>query len=178
MRKRYQRMQMFERTCRIYSEELQRFLCALTKNDQFAMEEIYQNTMLGALTGLNYLRDSRKMKAWLFAIARAESGRYYAASRIKNPDTYRIKTEEELINLDHPLDFTKYIEDRECIKSLMRKLSEYEQQLYILHYYYDLPLKAISEILNLNYNTTRSMHIRGMAKMRKQLSERKELYGH
>ncbi|MEL7658863.1 MAG: sigma-70 family RNA polymerase sigma factor, partial [Bacillota bacterium] len=64
-------------------------------------------------------------------------------------------------------DFTKYIEDRDCIMSLMKELSEEEQQLYILHYYYDMPLKEISELLNLNYSTTRSMHMRGMAKMRK-----------
>lgn len=177
MRKRYERMQMLERACKLHSEELQRFISALTKNDQFAVEEIYQNTMLGALKGLNYLRDSRKMKAWIFAIARAESGRYYAANRIKNTDFYGIRTEENWINLDYLLDFTKYIEDRECIEFLMRELSEYEQQLCILHYYYDLPLKAISEILNLNYSTTRSMHIRGMAKMRKQLPEGELLYG-
>ena len=177
MRRRYRRMQMFERTCTIYSEELQRFISTLTKNDQFAMEEIYQNTMLGALKGLDYLRDSRKMKAWIFAIARAESGRYYAADKIKNSNLYGIRNEEEWIGIDYLIDFTKYIEDRECIRYLMKELSDEEQQLYILHYYYDLPLKEISEILGLNYNTTRSMHIRGMAKMRKQLAKRETLFG-
>jgi RNA polymerase sigma factor (sigma-70 family) len=48
-------------------------------------------------------------------------------------------------------------------------MTEEEQQLCILHYYYDLPLKEISEILSVNYNTLRSMHMRGIAKLRKQM---------
>lgn len=175
--RRYPRMQIFERICKNHSEELQKFINTLTNNDHFAMEEVYQNTMLGALKGLDYLRDSGKMKAWIFAIARAESRRYYAANRIRNPDPYGIRTEEEWLKFEHLLDFTKYIDDRECVKSLMKELSEEEQQLYILHYNYDLTLKKISELLNLNYSTIRSMHIRGMSKMRKQLSEREALYG-
>jgi DNA-directed RNA polymerase specialized sigma24 family protein len=37
---------------------------------------------------------------------------------------------------------------------LLLGLPDEEQQLYILHYYYDLQLKEISEILNVNYNTS------------------------
>jgi len=164
----YQKMQIFENICIIYSSDLQRFIYTLTRKDQFAMEEIYQNTMLGALKGLNYLRDSSKMKAWIFSIAKAESKRYYAANR---PEmiAYGILTGEDSAGLDYMIDFTKSIVDREYVRALIHGLSDEEQQLYILHYYYDLHLKEISELLNVNYNTIRSMHMRGMDKMRKQL---------
>jgi RNA polymerase sigma-70 factor (ECF subfamily) len=166
-------MQQFENVCIIYNKELQRFIYTLTRKDQFAMEEIYQNTMLGALKGLNYLRDSSKMKAWIFSIAKAESKRYYAANRQTNYD-YGAGQEDESAGLEYLFDFTKTIEEKESVRNLINGLTVDEQQLCILHYYYDLPLKEISEILNANYNTVRSMHMRGMTKMRKQLKQQTE----
>jgi len=174
----YKNMQIFEKVCLIHSKDLQRFIYTLTRRDRFAMEEIYQNTMLGALKGLNYLRDSSRMKAWIFAIAKAEARRYYAAGKPENFDGCTA-AEEGTAGLDYMLDFTKSIEDKEYVRDLLLGLSDGEQQLYILHYYYDLQLKEISEILNVNYSTVRSMHTRGMSKMRKQLkqlSERDAMY--
>jgi RNA polymerase sigma factor (sigma-70 family) len=77
---------------------------------------------------------------------------------------------EDCVGFVYMMDFTKSVEDRECVIDLIHSLSEEEQQLYILHYYYDLPLKEIAEILNVNYNTVRSMHMRGMVKLRKRLN--------
>jgi RNA polymerase sigma-70 factor, ECF subfamily len=171
----YQNMQIFEKVCLIYSKDLQRFIFTLTRKDRFAMEEIYQNTMLGALKGLNYLRDSSRMKSWIFAIAKAEARRYYATGKPENFNGCAA-AEEGTSGLDYMLDFTKTIEDKEYVKDLLLGLPDEEQQLYILHYYYDLQLKEISEILNVNYSTVRSMHIRGMAKMRKQMRERDAAY--
>jgi len=160
-------MQMFEKACRKHSEELYRYICVMTNNDFYAAEEIYQNTMLGAWKGLKDLRDTRKMKAWIFAIAKAESGRYY--SHVKGRQLHHMRMERDLGGCEGLYDFTKYVEDQECIRNLMKDLSGTEQQIYILHYYYDMPLKGISELLNLNYNTIRSMHMRGMTKMRKRI---------
>lgn len=170
-----QRMQVFEKACIVYSKELKNFIFTLTRNDPYAAEEIYQNTMLGALTGLNYLRDSSKMKSWIFSIAKAESKRYYAGSRPEKNQGRNIAAGEYPHWPEHLFDFTKYIEDREYIKSLINCLESGEQQLYILHYFYGLPLKEISEMLNVNYSTVRSMHIRGMTKMRKQSSRRQDV---
>ena len=167
-----QQLQQFEKVCLIYNKELQRFIYTLTRKDRFAMEEIYQNTMLGALKGLKYLRDSSKMKAWIFSIAKAESKRYYAARQAKS--VYDAVAVDESAGLEYLLDFTKTIEDKDSVRDLINNLTAFEQQLYILHYYYDLPLKEISVILNVNYNTVRSMHLRGMVKMRRQLMRQAE----
>jgi RNA polymerase sigma factor (sigma-70 family) len=172
--KEHQRMQQFEKICTFYGKELQMFIYTLTRKDQFAMEEIYQNTMLGALKGLKYLRDLNKMKAWMFTIAKAESKRYYAACKQAKFD-YDAVQEDDSDGLEYLLDFTKNIEDKEYVRDLINGLTVGEQRLCILHYYYGLPLKEISEVLNANYNTIRSMHMRGMTKMRKQLKQQTEL---
>ena len=166
-----QRMKLFESVCMACSRDLQKFIYTLTRKDQFAMEEIYQNTMLGALKGLENLRDNRKMKDWLFVIAKEESKRYYAAKKSIMVSEYGLLSEDARDSSDDRIDFTKSIEDKEAVKQLINSLSEDEQQLYILHYYYDLPLREISEILNLNYSTIRSKHIRGMGKLRKLLMD-------
>lgn len=163
----FQKIHHFEQVCMICSRDLQRFIYTMTRKDWFAMEEIYQNTMLGALKGLHYLQDCSKMKSWIFSIAKAESKRYYATASPKSSRDCGFEA-ENTASLEYMIDFTKSVEDREYIKDLINALSDDEQQLYILHYYYDLQLKEISKMLNVNYNTIRSMHVRGMAKMRKQ----------
>lgn len=161
------RMQQFEKVCLLHNKELQRLIYTLTRRDRFAAEEIYQNTMLGALNGLKYLRDVSKMKAWIFSIAKAEARRYYAAKQANF--NCEAVAEDDSAGFAYLTDFTKIIEDRDYVSALINGLTSFEQQLYSLHYYYDLTLKEISVILNVNYNTVRSTHLRGMAKIRRQL---------
>jgi len=168
-------MQVFEKACIIYDKALKNFIYTLTRNDPYAADEIYQNTMLGALTGLNCLRDSSKIKSWIFSIAKAESRRYYASRRPEKSADRSIAAGGENCWPEHSYDFTKHIEDREYVKTLINCLESEERQLYILHYYYGLPLKEVSEMLNINYSTVRSMHMRGITKMRKQSSRRQDV---
>jgi RNA polymerase sigma-70 factor (ECF subfamily) len=162
-----QGMKIFEATCVMCSESLKKIILRETRNDRFAAEEIYQNTMLGARIGLECLRDSSKMKAWIFAIARAESKRYYAVRRSIEEDENRLIRSAGFY-LNYSFDFTKHVEDKECVKALLSSLKKKERQLCILHYFYGLSLKEISEMLHINYSTIRSMHVRGINKMRKQ----------
>ena len=169
------RMQLLERACTSYARELQRFIYGLTRNDPFAMEEIYQNTMLSALKGIGGLRDDKKIKDWIFAIAREESKRYYAAVTADQAGKRAVSADEISPSASYHTDFTQYVEDRVSIFELMCGLKKEERQMYVLHYYYGFPFKEISEMLNMNYNTVRSIHGRGMAKIRKQLSIKNEI---
>jgi RNA polymerase sigma-70 factor (ECF subfamily) len=170
MMKECQRMNLFENVCNLYEKEFQRYIYSLTRNDRFDMEEIFQNTMLCALKGLPDLRDSSRMKSWIFAIAKAEAGRYYAAKQAEGRYEAGLTPDEELKS-QTVIDFTKRIENREYLKSLIRNLSEKEKKLYILHYCYGISLKRISELSHSNYNTVRSMHVRGMEKMRRKFDD-------
>jgi RNA polymerase sigma-70 factor (ECF subfamily) len=162
---------LFEEICNLYSHDLQRFIYGLTRKDQVAMEEIFQNTMIKALEGLGGLRETDVMKTWIFAIAKGEAKRYYA--RKKNHESYALSENlgEALFEAAGEKDFTKVVEDRELIRALVGKLSEEEQQIYLLHYSYDLPLKEVSEILHMNYSTVRNMHVRGIHKLQRFLGK-------
>jgi RNA polymerase sigma-70 factor (ECF subfamily) len=156
----------FETICDTYSKDLQRFIYTLTRKDPFAMEEIFQNTMEEALKGLKYLRDESKMKSWIFSIAKTEARRYYAANR-KFYNNEFIELDEDTFSIQDNEDFTELIANSYLLKSLVNEISEDEQQIFILHYYFDLPLIEISEILHINYNNIKSMHRRGINKMKK-----------
>lgn len=155
----------FEKICVLWGKELQRYIFSLTRDDLFATEEIYQNTMVSALTGLACLRDCSRIRPWVFAIAKAEARRYYAAGKADLLDVCAVgdATQES----DVMTDFTKHVEERELLKILSGNLTGEELRLYVLHYYYGMALKEISALMHENYSTVRSMHTRGMDKLRK-----------
>lgn len=161
------KQQLFEEICNIYSKDIQKFIYSLTRKDQFAMEEVFQNTIVQALQGLPRLKETDKMKTWIYSIAKAETRRYYA----KNQNTILLSEDISENRLDNNFsgdlsDFTKAVGDKDLIKSLLNKLPEEEQQIYILHYYYGMSLIEISEILNINYNTIKTIHVRGIRKFK------------
>lgn len=166
-------LRLFEETCRLYSSSLQRYIYTLTRKDQYAMEEIFQNTMVQALSGLKKLRENDKMKAWLFTIAKYEARRYYSKSQKIIYVEFNETTENESnwMNQSQFEDFTKAIEDKEVLKNLLDQIPPEDQQIYILHYFYDLSLKEISETLNINYSTVRSVHVRGLTKLKNKWME-------
>lgn len=166
---RQSRMQLFEKTFIEYNNDLQNFIYSLTRQDLHAMEDIFQNTMVQAIQGLNSIKDINKMKAWLFSIAKAEARRYYNRNQsILKMEHNNYIEYENLIDIEIDLnDFTRALENKELILSILSQLSDEEQQIYILHYIYDISLKEISEILRINYNTVRSIHVRGLYKFKK-----------
>jgi len=167
------KQKLFEEICNSYSKDLQRFIYALTRKDQSAMEEIFQNTMLEALKGLKNLRENDKMKTWIFSIAKAEAKRYYSKTQNIINLEFNCGHEYNDIWLKESVhkDFTKIVADRDTIKRLLNMLNVEEQQIYILHYYYDLALKEISELLHINYNTVRSIHVRGLMRIKRIVQE-------
>jgi RNA polymerase sigma-70 factor, ECF subfamily len=164
--------QLFQELYQNYNKDLQRFIYSLTREDHFAMEEIFQNTMVQALQGLSHLRENEKMKSWIFSIAKTEAKRYYS----KNNNIIQLEfneiTELEWNKTIDYTDFTKAIEDKNFVLSLMNRLTDDESQIFILHFVYNMTLKEISEILHVNNNTVRTINFRGLNKCRKMCTER------
>lgn len=163
----------FEKIYRTCEKDLQGFIFTLTRNDSFAMEEILQNTMLEALKALPNLRDSRKMKSWIFSIAKTESKRFYTSHLYTHRHEYKKISNFESASAKSS-DFTADIANADLIRTLINDLSEEEQQTCVLHYYYGMTLKKISDLLQKNYNTVRSLHARGITKLRKKIYRKGE----
>lgn len=178
MNKEQLKRKLFQELCLNYSRDLQIFIYSLTRQDQYAMEEIYQNTMVQALHGLKNLKDQDKMKSWLFSIAKAEASRHYAKNQQYIQRECNDLTDEDIYVWEGiPFeDFTQAIDDKEFLLSLFNRLNEEEHRVFALRYIYDVSLKEISEILHINYSTVRSLHARGLAKCKKMFEERMCFY--
>ena len=155
----------FETICRTCEKELQNFIYTLIRYDPFAMEEIYQNTMLAALKALPGLREGKKMKSWIFSIAKSEARRYYSPHRNFTRFEGGERRDPGFLTGKTP-DFTNQVADADLVRSLISGLSKEEQQICILYYSYGLTLKKVSVLLRRNYSTVRSLHTRGLKKLR------------
>lgn len=148
-----------------YSVDLQRFIYTMTKDNE-ANEEILQSTIVTAYANLNKLRNPDKIKTWLFNIAKTETSHYFKKlDRIGFRVGLDVNTETLEIQKDI-LDLIMEAEFNEEIRQLINKLDDKYFKLIMLHYYYDLDLKEIAEIYNINYSTVRTIHRRGIEKLK------------
>lgn len=149
-----------------YSVDLQKFICTLT-NDNNASEEILQNTIVTAYANLSKLRDPKKIKTWIFNIAKTETSHYFRKHKIINirkglehiTDTIE-EAQKDILDSIIEAEFCKEI------RALINKLDDKYFKIIMLHYYYDLDLKAIADIYNINYSTVRTNHRRGIEKLK------------
>jgi RNA polymerase sigma-70 factor (ECF subfamily) len=114
------------------------------------------------------LKDRAAVRAWLYSIARNETKRYFHNNRIRLfPNTISID-EPDGPDAEDPIEstFPEVLANAELLAELLNRLTEEEQQLILLHYYYDLSLKEIAEINDVNYNTLKSITRRAMARLR------------
>lgn len=174
MKTSHSRMKHFEEVIQESFIDLRRFIYSLARKDMDTTEEIFQNTMEACVKNLHTLRDESKLRSWIFTIAKNEATRYYSK---KKPVTFVELTEDaELLFTEEAArdtDFSIDVENKDFVKKLLTSLDSIHQQIFVLHYYYGLPLPEIAEILNMNLNTVRSIHLRDLHKMRKLANNRK-----
>ena len=156
----------------LYNDDLKRFIFTLTRNNEI-MEEILQNTVAVALEKQRQLKSEAAMKSWLFSIAKNEINKYYR----KHPLAITLEdfhsNSEEMPSSYHLQkdisDLLQQIEDTASIRSAINRLETKYQQVILLHYYEDVSLKEISKLLNVNYNTIKTLHKRALIQLKKQL---------
>lgn len=166
--------QEFEQIYKYYYKEMYKFIFTIARRNKFFADDIFQNTMESAYKGYSKLEHTDNIKAWLYKIARTESSRYFY--RQKN----NLYPNTELLNSENYDDYEKLIEPDFSIESIesqllldtINQLNDTEQSVMILHYYYDLKLKDISEITGINESTVKSLHIRTLKKMKQMLDGR------
>ncbi|MDR1271890.1 MAG: sigma-70 family RNA polymerase sigma factor [Clostridiales Family XIII bacterium] len=160
---------MFDQLYERYHGDIRRFIYTAARRDGFATDDIAQNTWSNACKYLHTLKNAASARPWLYSIARNEAARYFAAKQMKFYDHALPIDGEETAGLpDEGAErFPEALADRDELARLLGKLGDGEQQLIILHYYYDMELKEIADMHGSNYNTVKSSFRRAMAKLRK-----------
>ncbi|MFR2535304.1 MAG: RNA polymerase sigma factor [Clostridia bacterium] len=133
-------MKEFEVIYDEYFKEVYKFILSLSKNSAIA-EDIVQDTFIKALKNAKNLKDSTKIKSWLFQIAK-NTYLSYVSKNVKNISIDEIEIassnneETEFLNKD----------TIKRVRSLLHKIKEPYKEVFYLRVFANLSFKEIAEI--------------------------------
>ncbi len=153
--------------------EIERFIYKLTL-DNNAKEEILQDSLEIALKNIHQLRDPKKLKQWIFSIARRQAIQYYIKEHKAMPGTegaYRSAPNDENQS-GSPLEKIIREEQTQEFSEAFENMDAKYAKVLVLRHYYDMPLVDIAEKLNKNYSTIGCHYQRGLRQFRTELERR------
>lgn len=168
-RKKHKKIDNFEKEINKVYEGLYRYIYYIAKNKILA-EDILQNTLMIAYEKYNTLKDKNKFKSWIYTIAKRQTINTIAKYRreIFSDDLNIDSIYKEKVDLPEDIIIKEELKE-ETLKAINRLRPEY-RQIIILRYFYDLPFKEISNILNVKNNTIRVRHLRAKEELYSYLS--------
>lgn len=146
-------------------------------SDREALDDMTQVTFIKAWKHIKKFDRSRNFKVWIFSIAKNTAYDYLKKkktipfstftddegnNRLENIGDDSILPEEFLIRADS----AKILEDK------LKEIPEIYQVILVMHYKEDFSLQEIAKILGKPYNTIKSQHQRGLAKLKETFLER------
>lgn len=167
----------FEEIVTLFQHRLYHVCYRMLSNRQEA-EDIAQEAFVRAYVNLHTFDQKRKFSTWLFRIAtnlcidriRKKKPDYYLDANVPGTDGLtmysQIAVDEEL-----PEDEVEKLETQQRIQYEIGRLSDRYRSVIILRYIEELPLKEISEILELPLGTVKTRVHRGRAALRKQMGD-------
>lgn len=159
----------FEQMVNPFYNNLYRYIFLILRNE-YAAEDVLQNTLIKAFKNLDSLKDESKFKNWIFTIAKNES-----MSWIKKHKKY-VAVEENTLefiskNEDSylPEDFIIREETKKIVIDIINSLEPKYRDVIILKYYNRLTENEISKVLNIKRGTVKSRHKRAKDQIYKKL---------
>lgn len=142
-----------------YGDEILRLVYSYVKNRTVA-EDLTQLVFMKCFENLDYFRGDSSLKTWLCRIAVNCTNDYFKSWNFKY--TFLTDKIHHLFNdkSNSPEELVVKGEDYRHVKKCVLSLPVKYREVIFLHYFEDLSLKEISELLSLNLNTVKSRHIR------------------
>ena len=132
--------------------EYQEILYKIAKsrlNSEDDICDVVQNTLISAYKSLNTLKNDKYFKTWLIKILINKCNDFYIKNNQNMIPFEDISNNEEAINKDFTSDYG--------IDYLIENLNKNEQTILTLYYLEGYSEKEISEIMNINYSTIRTI---------------------
>lgn len=167
----------FEEIVTLFQHRLYHVCYRMLGNRQEA-EDIAQEAFVRAYINIHTFDQKRKFSTWLFRIAtnlcidriRKKKPDYYLDANVPGTEGLtmysQIASDEEL-----PEEEVEKMETQERIQYEIGRLSDRYRSVIVLRYIEELPLKEISEILELPLGTVKTRVHRGRAALRKQMGD-------
>ena len=154
--------QAFGELYELYSEDMYRFAWYYTGNKYLA-EEAVSEAALSAFENILSLKKASSFKTWLFKILYNECKKAQKSKIISASFTdYTEETSAHYISED--------ADETIALRNALKKLSEEEREILILHYSCGYTSKEISSITGIRASTLRSKISRATEKLRQLLT--------
>ena len=157
----------FETLVATYYQPLYKFAYSLTKTPDDAADLTQQTFLIWAEKG-HTLRESSKVKSWLFTSLYREFLRIYRRSKTVTPVDQEILETRQDASLTNA---ARQLEGNEALEAL-HELDEVYREPLILFYMENLAYKEIAEVLDIPIGTVMSRLARGKGQLKQNLSEK------
>lgn len=176
----------YDNTSQKYREELESMYACYKKIVVFLMKEglcyedaqdAAQDTYIEAISYISTLKKSESVVNWLYTIAKRVSIKYIKRKTKKCEYEDSIEDYEDDKNLalaitdDEKIDDTLGVSQKEKLYKSILKLEDKERKVIVLYYICGYGYKEISEILDINHSTVRSISRRSKEKLRRLIME-------
>jgi len=130
--------------------------------DKFRTEDAVQEAFLIAFKKIQQLKEPKKFPAWVTTIAINQFKNSYNRDNSRHTVSY----EEHCYLFPYHEKYTN-IETKEDLEKLLLSLDENKRQALILHYYFDIPINEMTEMLQVKEGTVKSRLYYAREKLRK-----------
>ncbi|MGE5701649.1 MAG: sigma-70 family RNA polymerase sigma factor [Clostridia bacterium] len=148
----------------------------LTVKDRHLAEDLTQTVFLKAYRSLDSFRGECSPKTWLYKIALNETRSYLTSWAFRHLFATMSEKVEELLERGNLPDVeTEVVErlDRQEIARLVMSLQPRHRQIIVLHYYEDLTLREIAELIEVTEDNVRTRLHRARKQLRQLLEGRR-----
>ncbi len=130
--------------------------------DKYRTEDAVQEAFLVAFKKIQQLKEPKKFSAWVTTIAINQFKNSYNRDNSKHIVSY----EEHCYLFPYHEKYSS-IETKEDLEKLLLSLDENKRQVLILHYYFDIPISEMTEMLQVKEGTVKSRLYYAREKLRK-----------
>jgi RNA polymerase sigma-70 factor (ECF subfamily) len=149
---------------RRYEKPLFGLLARMTQGDHHRADDLFQDTFLHAMKAGATFNSQRKFKPWVTAIAvnlvrdDARKRRLRGETTLDGvaPDGDRPRHPEPVSAGATPLEAAERLDDENDVNKAVRRLTDLEREVVLLHFFNGLTLLECSEILKIPLGTAKS----------------------
>ncbi len=152
-----------------YANPVYRYIFTRTGNKQIA-EDITSQTFLAALESIGNFRQDGNFGSWLFTIARNKVNDYFRSSKTVSP----IHEAELIEDGSDPLASLIQSDQSKIVQSLIKKLTEDEQELLRLRFIAELSYSNIARLLHKSEDALKKSIYRLLARLQSQVEVNNE----
>ena len=162
----------FEKLYKEFHEKLY-FFVLKNVGDKHTAEDITEDSFLASMEGIGSLKEPEHYETWLLSIACNKLRMYFS----QKGREYNISLDDENFREDiHADDTVMLLEDyadskelKRCLKKVIEGLKPEQRSAVILYYYDGMPLKKVSEILEISENAAKQKLFKARAKIKKEI---------